>query len=181
MSCQPINIQYNATYFRRENSSRIISNQKRMDRISFCCQCQRAQLRGLLIMRFVSKQVYMPSRAAHGDAFIVFMFFRSRRSEPARRSVRQRATPTGHCSPAYRRDGSPGRPAVRHIETTSRVTRLRQQNTREVGECYIISWPVHLDLYTITWPHKQSIGRHTNRLKACVLINGVDQRCWALG
>lgn len=59
--------------------------------------------------------------------------YRSRRSKSARRRVCQWATSTGHRSPAYCRDGSSGRPTVRHLAAAKGITRLRQQNTRQVS------------------------------------------------
>ena len=61
---------------------------------------------------------------------------RSRRSESARRSVRQRTTAAGHRASADRRDGAPGRSSVRHLQTAARLTRMRQQDTRTVRHVF---------------------------------------------
>jgi len=58
---------------------------------------------------------------------------RSRRSESTGWCVRQRSSTARHRTSADRRDGAPGRPTVRHIPTASRLTRMRQQNTRTVS------------------------------------------------
>ena len=58
---------------------------------------------------------------------------RSRRGESTRRSLRQRSTASRHRASADRRDGAPGCPTVRHFPTTSRLTRMCQQNSRTVG------------------------------------------------
>ena len=58
--------------------------------------------------------------------------FRSWRCQPAGRRVRQRAPVAGHGASADRRDVATRRPTVRHIATAARLTRLRQQDPRQV-------------------------------------------------
>jgi len=64
-------------------------------------------------------------------------YCRSRRREPTRRRLRQRSTTSRHCASEDRRDGAPGRPAMRHLQATSRLARMRQQNTRTVSNSLV--------------------------------------------